>query len=301
MQVKKLTEFAVIPARGSIDAAGFDLSSAVDIVVPKKGKAIVKTDIAIAIPVDTYARVAPRSGLAVKNFIDVGAGVVDYDYRGNVGVVLFNHADEDFTVNKGDRVAQLILERISMAAAQEVQELSETARGAGGFGSTGVEGAVTATSQGGAVIASTGTLGELVQVKKLTDLATLPTRGSVHAAGFDLSSAYDLVIPKHGKAIVKTDIAISIPEGTYARVAPRSGLAVKNFIDVGAGVVDYDYRGNVGVVLFNHADEDFTVQKGDRVAQLILERISMAAAEEVQELSDTARGAGGFGSTGVSA
>ena len=76
---------------------------------------------------------------------------------------------------------------------------------------------------------------------------------------------------------------------------------MKNFIDVGAGVVDYDYRGNVGVVLFNHADEDFTVQKGDRVAQLILERISMAAAEEVQELSDTARGAGGFGSTGVSA
>ena len=126
---------------------------------------------------------APRSGLAVKNFIDVGAGVVDYDYRGNVGVVLFNHADEDFIVHKGDRVAQFILERISMAAAEEVQELSDTVRGAGGFGSTGVVGAVTTTSQGGAVIASTATLGELVQVKKLTDLATLPTRGSVHAAG----------------------------------------------------------------------------------------------------------------------
>ena len=126
---------------------------------------------------------APRSGLAVKNFIDVGAGVVDYDYRGNVGVVLFNHADEDFTVHKGDRVAQLILERISMAAAEEVQELSDTVRGAGGFGSTGVVGAVTTTSQGGAAIAFTATLGELVQVKKLTDLATLPTRGSVHAAG----------------------------------------------------------------------------------------------------------------------
>ncbi len=126
---------------------------------------------------------APRSGLAVKNFIDVGAGVVDYDYRGNVGVVLFNHADVDFTVQKGDRVAQLILERISMAAAQEVQELSDTARGAGGFGSTGVEGAVATVSQGDAVIVTTATVGEQVQVKKLTDLATLPTRGSVHAAG----------------------------------------------------------------------------------------------------------------------
>jgi deoxyuridine 5'-triphosphate nucleotidohydrolase len=81
--------------------------------------------------------------------------------------------------------------------------------------------------------------------------------------------------------------------------APRSGLAVKNFIDVGAGVVDYDYRGNVGVVLFNHGEQDFAIARGDRVAQLILERICMAPAVEVQELSDTARGSGGFGSTGV--
>jgi dUTP pyrophosphatase len=74
----------------------------------------------------------------VKNFIDVGAGVVDYDYRGNVGVVLFNHGEVDFAVARGDRVAQLVLERISMAGATEVQELAETSRGAGGFGSTGV-------------------------------------------------------------------------------------------------------------------------------------------------------------------
>jgi len=72
-----------------------------------------------------------------------------------------------------------------------------------------------------------------------------------------ICSAEDVVIPARGKGIVKTDIAIAIPHGTYARVAPRSGLAVKNFIDTGAGVVDEDYRGNVGVVLFNHSDEDF--------------------------------------------
>ncbi len=95
-------------------------------------------------------------------------------------------------------------------------------------------------------------------------------------------------------------MAIAIPPLTYARIAPRSGLAVKNFIDTGAGVVDYDYRGNVGVVLFNHAEEDFQVKRGDRIAQLILERISMADAVEVDELPDTERGAGGFGSTGVS-
>lgn len=79
-----------------------------------------------------------------------------------------------------------------------------------------------------------------------------PTHPTPHA-----SSAYDDVVPARGKAVIKTDLSIAIPSGTYARVAPRSGLAVKHFIDTGAGVVDEDYRGAVGVVLFNHSDKDF--------------------------------------------
>lgn len=70
-------------------------------------------------------------------------------------------------------------------------------------------------------------------------------------------SAYDCVIPARGKGVAKTDLSIAIPPGTYARIAPRSGLAVNHFIDTGAGVVDEDYRGNIGVVLFNHSDKDF--------------------------------------------
>jgi len=140
---------------------------------------------------------------------------------------------------------------------------------------------------------------EFLQVKKLSEYATIPKRASQYAAGFDLSSACDIEVPPRGKALVKTDISIAIPENTYARIAPRSGLAVKNFIDVGAGVVDYDYRGNVGVVLFNHSDGVFSVKRGDRIAQLILEKISMANVVEVCELSETGRGEGGFGSSGV--
>ena len=87
----------------------------------------------------------------------------------------------------------------------------------------------------------------------------------------------------------------------YCKIAPRSGLAWKNHIDVGAGVVDADYRGNVGVILFNHGDTDFMVAPGDRVAQLILQKVEMLSLEETGELPDTARGAGGFGSTGVAA
>ncbi|CAI5494832.1 unnamed protein product, partial [Closterium sp. Naga37s-1] len=139
-----------------------------------------------------------------------------------------------------------------------------------------------------------------LRVKKLSETAVLPKRGSASAAGYDLSSAHDITVPARGQALVKTDLAVAIPLGTYARVAPRSGLALKHSINVGGGVVDYDYRGNVGVILFNHSDKDFPVKVGDRVAQLILERIVTPDVVEVEELDETTRGAGGFGSTGGS-
>lgn len=87
--------------------------------------------------------------------------------------------------------------------------------------------------------------------------AKAPTRGSEFAAGYDMYASEDKVIAARGRALVKTGVSIAIPEGTYARVAARSGLAVKHGIDVGAGVVDYDYRGEVRVLLFNHSDEEF--------------------------------------------
>ena len=141
-------------------------------------------------------------------------------------------------------------------------------------------------------------MADLLRVKKISEHATLPVRGSDGAAGYDLASAYDYVVPARGKELVKTDLSIAIPKDTYARIAPRSGLAWKHFIDTGAGVVDYDYRGNVGVILFNHGEKDFEVKKGDRVAQLILERITTPEVAEVEDLDATDRGAGGFGSTG---
>ncbi|XP_028773824.1 deoxyuridine 5'-triphosphate nucleotidohydrolase-like [Neltuma alba] len=138
-----------------------------------------------------------------------------------------------------------------------------------------------------------------LRVKKLSDKAVLPSRASSLSAGYDLSSAVETKVPARGKALVATDLSIAIPEGTYARIAPRSGLAWKHSIDVGAGVIDADYRGPVGVILFNHSDADFEVKIGDRIAQLIIERIMTPEVEEVQDLDSTARGEGGFGSTGV--
>ncbi|OWZ54914.1 deoxyuridine 5'-triphosphate nucleotidohydrolase [Cryptococcus neoformans A2-102-5] len=135
-------------------------------------------------------------------------------------------------------------------------------------------------------------------IKKLSPSATLPTRGSSLSAGYDLYSAEETVVPARGKALIDSGLSIAVPEGTYGRVAPRSGLATKHSIDTGAGVIDADYRGPVKVLLFNYSDSDFTIQKGDRIAQLILEKIVMAPIVEVEDLDATARGSGGFGSTG---
>ncbi|TGZ54628.1 hypothetical protein CRM22_010593 [Opisthorchis felineus] len=134
---------------------------------------------------------------------------------------------------------------------------------------------------------------------KLSEHATTPTRGSPLAAGYDLYAAHDTILPAKDRGLVKTDIQIALPDGCYGRVAPRSGLALKHGIDVGAGVVDQDYRGNVGVVLFNFGNEDFQIKKGDRIAQLICERIFLPELEECEMLSETERGAGGYGSTGL--
>lgn len=138
-----------------------------------------------------------------------------------------------------------------------------------------------------------------MQVVLLHDNATLPKRGSPQAAGFDLAAGEDAVVPSKGRAVVKTGLKVRVPTGCYGRVAPRSGLAVKKMVDVGAGVVDADYRGELGVVLFNFGEEDFIVKIGDRIAQLVLEKISNVDAVVVDKLDDTERGAGGFGSTGV--
>jgi len=146
-----------------------------------------------------------------------------------------------------------------------------------------------------------------LRFKKLSDVATIPMRGSDAAAGYDLSSAKNVIIPARGKALCPTDLAVDfpiIPGGIfelYGRIAPRSGLAWKHSIDTLAGVIDADYKSNIGVILFNNSDTDFEVKVGDRIAQFIVTVIITPEVEELHgDLPVTKRGAGGFGSTGVS-
>lgn len=143
-----------------------------------------------------------------------------------------------------------------------------------------------------------------LEVKLLTHTAVVPTRDSNAEAGFDVYADEDLTIPPlvenpdEARALVSTGIAIATPTGYYARVAPRSGLAVKQGIDVLAGVVDASYRGEVKIALVNLSGEPVDIKRGDRIAQLVVTAYYAGPAIVVDELSDTARGEKGFGSSG---
>ncbi|KAK7623426.1 dUTPase-like protein [Phyllosticta paracitricarpa] len=139
---------------------------------------------------------------------------------------------------------------------------------------------------------------ETLQVQLVSKTAQLPKKGSTFAAGYDIYSSETVTIPKRGRGLVPTGIRIALPAGTYGRIAPRSGLAAKHGIDTLAGVIDADYRGDVGVLLANLSDEDFDITPGDRIAQLVVERIALPEIVAVEKLDETVRGAGGFGSTG---
>ncbi len=140
----------------------------------------------------------------------------------------------------------------------------------------------------------------MLRVRLLHPDAVAPRRASDGAAGYDLCVTKAIAIESGGWTLAPTGVAIATPPGTYGRIAPRSGLAVRHGLGVGAGVVDSDYTGEVGVVLMNHGDKPIQLNKGDRVAQLVLERIATPDVEVVDgELESTERGGGGFGSTGV--
>jgi deoxyuridine 5'-triphosphate nucleotidohydrolase len=124
-------------------------------------------------------------------------------------------------------------------------------------------------------------------------------RQGVQPTPLDLYSCQDATIKAPERLLVDTDISVSLPLGTYGRVAPRSGLSSKHKLDVGAGVVDQDYRGPVRVLLINQSDVDFEVHEGDRIAQLIVEEMRFTEIQQVDELDETMRASGGFGATGL--
>src|SRR5690348_2186113 len=131
---------------------------------------------------------------------------------------------------------------------------------------------------------------DVLRFKQLDSRAVLPKRGSVLAAGLDVCSIEDLRIEPRHRAMARTGLAVAIPPGFYGRVAPRSGLAAKNGLDVLAGVIDSDYRGEVCCLLYNTGDEAIILPAGSKICQLIVEQIITPDATWANELDETARG-----------
>ena len=142
-----------------------------------------------------------------------------------------------------------------------------------------------------------------IQVKRLNHGAGLamPDYATAGAAGMDICAAESLMLRVGKRHAVATGFAFAIPEGYEVQVRPRSGLALKHGITClnTPGTIDSDYRGEVKVILANLGEDDFPISKGDRIAQIVVAPVTHASMTEVEDLDDTARGAGGFGSTGV--
>lgn len=141
---------------------------------------------------------------------------------------------------------------------------------------------------------------ERISVRLLSDDASLPCKKTDGAAGYDISASNNGYVYKNSKTVIGTGVVIEIPKGYYGRIAPRSGLAMRHNLDVLAGVIDSDYRGEIKIMLFNHSDKDFEYSTGDRIAQLIIEKIGDFDLHENYVVNYTLRGERAFGSTGVS-
>ena len=138
----------------------------------------------------------------------------------------------------------------------------------------------------------------MLEFKRVDERATLPSRGSELSAGLDLYSIEDITIGPKQRTLAKTGLAVAIPPGHYGRIAPRSGLAMKHGLDVLSGVIDSDYRGEIGCLLYNTSDETIHLPAQTKMCQLIIEKIELPTAVWRDDLNETVRGSGGFGSTG---
>ena len=142
-----------------------------------------------------------------------------------------------------------------------------------------------------------------IQIKKLSPTASIPKYETLGSSGMDIAAHLEnkIVINPGEKALVSTGFAIAIPRGYEVQIRPRSGLAVKKNITVlnTPGTIDADYRGEIKVILINHGKEQFVIENGERIAQMVVCPVIQANLEEVKELNETDRGAGGFGSTGT--
>ncbi|KAG6468446.1 hypothetical protein ZIOFF_073131 [Zingiber officinale] len=370
LKVKRLSLTAKIPERRTVGAAGYDIFIDQNITIPAHERILVSTGISLEFPDNCYARLVSRSGAAVKQGIDIGAGVIDADYRGEIKLLVLNNSNNSISLQIGESIAQFILERIITPSIEEVDSLTSTERGEGAFGST--ELAIMTPENPTELVFSAPTKSlkvsfEFLKVKRLSLTAKIPERRTVGAAGYDIFIDQNITIPAHERILVSTGISLEFPDNCYARLVSRSGAAVKQGIDIGAGVksgaavkqgidigagnyyslnrrsgfldinrkgrrsfwfnrisnydtgislefpdncyarlvsrsgaavkqgidigvgvIDADYRGEIKLLVLDNSNNSISLQIGESIAQFILERIITPSIEEVDSLTELA-------------
>ena len=139
----------------------------------------------------------------------------------------------------------------------------------------------------------------LIKFQKILAEAIIPHYAHPGDAGMDIFSAEDAVIKAGERRSVRTGVKMELPEGFVGLIWDKSGLALKNGIETMAGVIDSCYRGEIEIVLVNLSEQDYKIEKGQKIAQMLIQKVERAEIEEVEDLNETSRGAGGFGSTGL--
>ena len=269
LKVYKANIDAVVPTVGTSKSTGLDLYCVTDATLKPKVMCQLPTNICISVPDGCYARIAPRSGISIQKGVQILAGVLDCSCTTSVIVYAITFSEHQQTIKRGDRIAQLVLQSCLTTTTMELSELP------------------------------TSNMTQNLLIARLSDKAMIPRKANYSAVGHLLFSAEAVSIAPFTTRVVKTDIAIQVPDGCYGRIAPITALAEKYSIHIGAGVIDPDYRGNLGVVIFNFSHKEFRCNVQDVIAQIILERIQKATVVEcaLDALSQTERGTKGFGST----
>ena len=141
----------------------------------------------------------------------------------------------------------------------------------------------------------------IIKIKLLNDSATIPQKQTENSAGYDVYSSENKIIRAKKYELISTGLSIEMASDIEAQIRPRSGLAIKNGITVlnSPGTIDSDYRGEIKIALINHSDNDFEITTGQRIAQIIFSKVENVKFDIVEQLSNTTRGTGGFGSTGI--
>ena len=277
----KLDSTAVLPLRATAESVECDLFSkdnGVSQTVPAHGNALINLGLRVFMPNrgGCYGRIAPLFRLSWESHITVSGGITDKE---EIGVILFNHGNTDLTILPGQKIAQLILEKCKTPLVYEAKRPTTPQED----------------------------YSERLGFFKLDNTAILPLRATAESVGCDLFSKDNGIsqnVPAHGNALINLGLRVFMPNrgGCYGRIAPLFRLSRESHVTVGGGVIDFGYKGEIGVILFNHGNTDLTILPGQKIAQLILEKCKVPPSRELYCKTKVplvvARGEGGFGSTG---